>query len=100
MAATTLADTLSGAPEGPAGREFSLVPGGPLFRFLLRAHMADAELRHVQRRLALAVLLMWAPVVALAAWQGGLVGPGRSLMNDPVQKLNVLSDHIVEAEYP
>lgn len=63
-------------------RNFSLVPGGPLFRLLLRAHMADSELRLVHRRLALALLVMWAPVIALAAWQGGLVGPGRTVMND------------------
>jgi hypothetical protein len=63
-------------------RNFSLVPGGPLFRLLLRAHMADSELRLVHRRLALALLVMWAPVMALAALQGTLVGPGRSLMND------------------
>ncbi|HWF76526.1 MAG TPA: hypothetical protein VN694_05050 [Caulobacteraceae bacterium] len=63
-------------------RSFSLVPGGPLFRLLLRAHMADSELHLVHRRLALAVFVMWAPVMVLAALQGALVGPGRTVMND------------------
>jgi hypothetical protein len=76
-------EALSAAPPtGPEARDFSLVPGGPLFRFLRRAHMADDELRFVQRRLVLAVLITWAPVTALAVWQSALVGPGRSLMND------------------
>jgi hypothetical protein len=83
MASTISIEASPGAP--PAGaqeRDFSLVPGGPLFRLLLRTHMADSELHLVQRRLVLAVLLMWAPVMALAAWQGALVGPGRTLIND------------------
>jgi hypothetical protein len=80
MAATTPIEAVSGAAA--AERDFSLVPGGPLFQLLLRAHMADDELRFVHRRIALAVLVMWAPIVALAAWQGALIGPGRSLMND------------------
>jgi hypothetical protein len=80
MAATTPIEAVSGAAA--AERDFSLVPGGPLFRLLLRAHMADDELRFVHRRIALAVLVMWAPIVALAAWQGALIGPGRTLIND------------------
>jgi hypothetical protein len=80
MAATAPVGSLSVAPA--AERDFSLVPGGPLFRLLLRTHMADDELRFVHRRIALAVLVMWAPIVALAAWQGALIGPGRTLMND------------------
>jgi len=83
MATTISIERVSGAAsEGPEERNFSLVPGGPLFTLLLRAHMADSELHLVQRRLALAVLVMWAPVMALAAWQGALAGPGRTLMND------------------
>ena len=61
---------------------FSLISGGPLFRLLRRTHCADDDLRFVQRRIALAVLVMWAPVVALAAWQGAVAGPGRTVIND------------------
>lgn len=80
--ATTIEALSGAAPERPEAGQFSLVPGGPLFGFLVRTHMADEELHLVQRRIVLAVLVMWAPVMGLAAWQGALVGPGRTVMND------------------
>lgn len=70
------------AADGVEGSGFSLVPGGPLFRLLRRAHMADNELHLVQRRLALVVLVTWAPILALAGLAGALLGPGRTVIND------------------
>jgi hypothetical protein len=78
--ATITAEPL--AASTPEGLEFSLVPGGPLFRLLRHAHLADDELRFVPRRVVLAVLVMWAPIMALAAWRGGLIGPGTTVLND------------------
>jgi hypothetical protein len=63
----------------PGGQDFSLVLGGPLFQFLRRMQLCDDALGLVQRRIALAVLIMWAPLLVLSALQGGLVGPGRTL---------------------
>jgi len=55
--------------------EFSLVAGGPLFRLFCRAHLADAELGHVGRRIWAIVLIAWLPLLILTiveghAWSG------------------------------
>ena len=54
--------------------DFSLVLGGPLFQMLRRARLSDPALGLAHRRVAAAVLVMWAPLVLLTAAQGGLTG--------------------------
>jgi hypothetical protein len=68
----------------PAWQDFSLVLGGPLFQFLRRVRLSDDALGLLQRRLIVAVLLMWAPLLALSALEGRLVGDARaaSFLND------------------
>jgi hypothetical protein len=62
----------------PDGQDFSLVLGGPLFQFLRKVRLADNALGLLQRRVATAILVMWAPLMGLSALQGGLIGPGRA----------------------
>jgi hypothetical protein len=63
----------------PGGQDFSLVLGGPLFKLLRRARLTDDVLGLLHRRIAAAVLITWAPLLALSALEGGLVGPGRTM---------------------
>lgn len=68
-------------PNSPPPRddayEFSLVTGGPLFRFFLRSHLSGGSLELVHRRVVCALALTWLPVLVLAALQGGAWGsPG------------------------
>jgi len=83
MATTTYRATAStGSPES---REFSLVVGGPLFQLMRRVRLSDGALRLVHRRVIVAVLIAWAPLVALTAVQGGRAGAGHAatpLLND------------------
>jgi hypothetical protein len=79
---------ISTTAEGQGGRplrpDFSLVLGGPVFQLLRRARLSDDALGLLHRRLAFAVLVTWAPSVALAALQGLLLrsGPGVPLGED------------------
>jgi hypothetical protein len=74
----------SSAPLDPpaegdlAADDFSLMLGGPLFQALRRAHCSDNELGLLDRRIILAVLILWAPLAVLSALQGALVGSGRT----------------------
>lgn len=60
-------------------RDFSLVLGGPLYQLLRRTHLTDDALGLVHRRVLCAILIAWAPMLPLAALQGGLVGTGRAM---------------------
>ena len=57
------------------GTDFSLVRGGPLFQLLCRARLSDDALGLVHRRIAAAILVTWAPLLALCALKGDLLGP-------------------------
>jgi hypothetical protein len=78
---TMAASTSPSDPYGaaPGVQDFSLVLGGPLYQLLRRARLSDARLGLVNRRIVLAVLLMWAPLLALSAVQGVLLGPARTM---------------------
>jgi hypothetical protein len=54
--------------------DFSLVLGGPLYQLLRRAHMDDDASEMVHRRIILAILICWLPLLALAVAQGQLLG--------------------------
>jgi hypothetical protein len=58
------------APEQP---DFSLVLGGPLYQLLLRAEMIRPSMDLLQRRVLLAVVITWVPLVVLTALGGGLL---------------------------
>jgi hypothetical protein len=73
-ARTKLPPAPAAAPDAP---EFSLVLGGPLYQSLRRTRLADDQLGLLHRRVLVAVLLMWGPLAALSALQGGLLVGGR-----------------------
>jgi hypothetical protein len=54
-------------------RNFSLVPGGPLFQILLRAHLIDDALLLLRRRIIVISLLAWLPPLLLSALDGQLI---------------------------
>jgi hypothetical protein len=60
----------------PAGGDFSLVLGGPLYQLLRRAHLADDALSLQRRRIVVITLLAWLPLLVLAALDGRLMGGG------------------------
>ena len=60
--------------------EFSVVAGGPLYRLWRRTHLSDDMLDLVPRRVVVAVLLAWLPLLLLSiaqglAWTGDLALP-------------------------
>src|SRR5947209_11887582 len=57
------------ASRQPAER-FSLVVGGPLYRILRRAHLDGSERQMLSRRITLAVLLTWVPLLLLSLIDG------------------------------
>jgi len=50
--------------------EFSLVQGGPLFRFQRRVHLTDDALHLTRRRIVAITALAWLPLLALSALNG------------------------------
>ena len=56
--------------------DFSLVIGGPLYQLLRRAHLADDALEMIRRRIVVAVLITWLPLLLLSAAGGQLWGSG------------------------
>ncbi len=60
--------------------DFSLMSGGPLFQLLRRMRLSGDALEMVRRRVLLAVLLTWPPLLVLSiveghAWGGGVALP-------------------------
>ena len=56
--------------------DFSVVVGGPFYRFLRRIHLSDDALARVGKRLIVIVLFAWLPLLVLAALQGQFWGGG------------------------
>lgn len=63
----------------PEVQNFSLVLGGPLYQFLLRAHLIDDALATLRRRILVISLAAWAPLLALAAWEGHALGSSAAI---------------------
>jgi hypothetical protein len=63
----------AGRPSPSEPPDFSLVLGGPLYQLLLRAEMVRPTMDLVQRRLILAVVITWLPLLVLTALGGGLL---------------------------
>src|SRR4029077_12319238 len=78
IATTTFGETAESI--GPAGAtaalpEFSLVAGGPLYRIMRRLKLADSALGGLDRRILVALLIAWLPLLVLTmaeghAWSG------------------------------
>lgn len=54
--------------------DFSLVHGGPLFQFFLRAHLSDDAMELARQRIVVIALLAWLPLLLLSALEGELIG--------------------------
>ena len=54
----------------PAGSDFSLVLGGPLFQLLRRTHLSDDLLSSAHRRIVVISLLAWLPLLVLSVMDG------------------------------
>jgi hypothetical protein len=54
--------------------DFSLVHGGPLFQFFLRAHLSDDALELARQRIIVISLLAWLPLLLLSVLEGHLFG--------------------------
>jgi hypothetical protein len=69
VSVTTGASGQSGrvSPDTP---DFSLVLGGPLFQFFLRAHLSDDGLMLARRRVVFFALICWLPLCVLTAIDG------------------------------
>ena len=50
--------------------DFSLVIGGPLYRILRRARLDGSHHELLWRRIALAILVTWLPLLVLSLWDG------------------------------
>jgi len=58
----------------PGPQPFSLVVGGPLFRFLCRVGLCDAALGLMFRRILVFSLLAWLPLLLLSTYERQLLG--------------------------
>jgi hypothetical protein len=58
----------------PGPRDFSLVSGGPFFRLLCRARLADDDLMLLRRRIIVIALIAWLPLLVLSVLQGQVLG--------------------------
>lgn len=58
----------------PADEGFSLVIGGPLYQLMRRAHMSDAQLHGVVRRMVVISLVAWLPLLLLSLAEGRAFG--------------------------
>ena len=60
--------------SSPEQQHFSLVLGGPLFRFLCHVRLADHALGFLPRRIMAFSLLAWLPLLVLSAFERRLLG--------------------------
>ena len=63
---------MSSALQEPA--DFSVVLGGPLYQLLRRAHLSGDALEQLRRRIIVASLLTWLPLLVLSTLEGRLLG--------------------------
>ena len=57
-------------PVADEAADFSLVLGGPLYQLLRRSHLTDDALTLVHRRVLVAVLITWLPLLLLSVLEG------------------------------
>jgi hypothetical protein len=51
-------------------QDLSLVLGGPVYRLLNWSRLADADLKFERRKIAVAILITWVPLLVLAIYEG------------------------------
>ena len=51
-------------------QDFSLVLGGPLYQFLIRARLEDSALGHLKKRIIVITLFAWLPLFLLSLFDG------------------------------
>lgn len=71
---TTTAELTAPVAASTAAPEFSLVAGGPFYRLCCRAHIADAELHLLPRRILVVLLIIWLPLPILVLLEGHAFG--------------------------
>jgi hypothetical protein len=63
--------------------DFSLMLGGPIFQFFLKAHLSGPTLELVKLRVLVIVTITWVPLLVLSAINGHLfAGPGLFFLRD------------------
>jgi hypothetical protein len=72
-------DLASDAPISKESPDFSLILGGPLYQLLRRTHLSGDALQLLHRRIVLAVLLAWLPLLLLSVAEGHAWGEGVAL---------------------
>jgi hypothetical protein len=73
IATTTFGETAEGVLPAAASAmppDFSLVAGGPLYRLMCRLKLADSALGHLDRRILVALLIVWLPLLLLTVAEG------------------------------
>jgi hypothetical protein len=73
IAMTTFGETAESvlpAAATAAPHEFSLVAGGPLFRLMCGLKLADSALGHIDRRILVALVIIWLPLLVLTVIEG------------------------------
>ena len=70
MNSTTFVPRRVPSPEAEEPTDFSLVLGGPLYQLLRRSRLSDDALQMVHRRIAVAVLITWVPLLLLSLLEG------------------------------
>jgi len=73
IATTTFGETAESVLPAAATaepHEFSLVAGGPLFRLMCSLKLADSALGHLDRRLLVALVIIWLPLLVLTVIEG------------------------------
>src|SRR5215469_76888 len=71
---TTTAELTTPVAASTGAPEFSLVAGGPFYRLCCRAHIADAELHLLPRRILVVLLITWLPLPILVLLEGHAFG--------------------------
>jgi len=71
--------------------DFSLVAGGPLFRLMYRLKLADSALGHLNRRILVALLIVWLPLLLLTVVEGHVLsGVKIAFLHDGSMHLRLL----------
>jgi hypothetical protein len=65
---------MNSSPDSQQADDFSLVLGGPLFQFFIRARINTDTLGLLNRRVLIISLFAWLPLLLLSVWAGDAIG--------------------------
>ena len=65
---------MNSSPDSQQADDFSLVLGGPLFQFFIRARINTDTLGLLKRRVIVISLFTWLPLLLLSVWAGDATG--------------------------